>query len=145
LGVRVRIKEMKSCTKCKIEKELEEFYVYPSGKYRAACKECYIKHRNTIGKNKQLKKRYGINIDQYNDLFTYQKGCCAICGIHQSKLSKCLAVDHCHKTLVIRGLLCYNCNSGLGRFKDNLDVLKQASEYLIRSNDLQDTTLRCPQ
>ena len=136
---------MKNCTKCNIDKELTEFYIYPTGKYRAACKVCYIEHRNTIGKNKQLKKRYGITIDQYNDLFESQKGCCAICEKPQSELSTALAVDHCHETMVIRGLLCYNCNSGLGRFKDDLNLLSKASSYLIRSIDLQDTSLRCPQ
>lgn len=59
---------------------------------------------------------------------------CAICKEPQSVLLKGelkrLAVDHCHKTKKIRGLLCDNCNKGLGLFKDKPELLNSASEYL---------------
>ena len=80
--------------------------------------------------NKRLEYLYGINIEQYNDLFDAQNGRCAICGIHQSELDKKLYVDHDHNTGVVRGLLCQKCNSALGMFCDSLDLLQSAFEYL---------------
>jgi uncharacterized protein YlaI len=65
-----------------------------------------------------------------------QKGCCAICGKHQTILNKTLNVDHCHKTGKIRGLLCTNCNHGLGKFYDNAEVLKVAINYLNNSTNV---------
>jgi len=52
---------------------------------------------------------------------------CAICG--ETDISK-LCIDHCHKTLIIRGVLCNDCNLGIGRFKDNPDLLVAAAKYL---------------
>ena len=69
-------------------------------------------------------------MQEYNSLFLKQNGCCAICKKHQSEFTISLAVDHDHITKKVRGLLCYNCNMGLGRFKDNLDYLNNASKYL---------------
>lgn len=139
---------MKECTRCKQTKKLEEFYKTSpkyGGKPRSACKECYIEWRNTTGRNKQYKRRYGITIEDYNTIFNSQNGKCSICKKHQSEFKTALAVDHCHKSNEIRGLLCYNCNSGLGRFQDNVDNLTEAISYLLRFKDKQDTILSCPQ
>ena len=130
---------MKNCTKCNIDKELTEFYIYPTGKYRAACKVCYIKHRNTIGKNKQLKKRYGITIDQYNDLFESQKGCCAICEKPRELGGRSgLYIDHDHNTNKVRGLLCPGCNYAIGVFRENKEHLNKAIEYLSNKSVQKD-------
>jgi hypothetical protein len=61
-----------------------------------------------------------------------QNGVCAICGSPPTgtRSHGLLAIDHCHDTLKIRGLLCNNCNNGLGRFKDNPDSLRKAADYL---------------
>ena len=80
-----------------------------------------------------VNRRYGVSKDTWQEMFELQNGCCAICGTHQSNLKKRLAVDHCHKTGKVRSLLCYSCNGGLGMFKDNLNNLLNAVEYL-RSN-----------
>ena len=53
---------------------------------------------------------------------------CEICG-HECH-NQVLSVDHCHKTNEFRGMLCANCNAGLGLFKDNPQALRQAAEYL---------------
>jgi hypothetical protein len=63
-----------------------------------------------------LKLYYGITLIQYNEIFNSQNGCCKICGTHQSELKKALFVDHDHKTGKIRGLLCHQCNIGIGIF-----------------------------
>ena len=66
----------------------------------------------------------------FDKMYAKQKGCCAICGIHQSELKKALGVDHNHITKKIRSLLCGNCNSGLGLFQDDSKLLSKASKYL---------------
>jgi len=81
------------------------------------------------GREKQLQKTYGITLDQYNKMLADQNGVCAICnGICTAK--KCLSVDHDHATNNVRGLLCHTCNVGLGKFKDNLTILREAALYL---------------
>lgn len=76
----------------------------------------------------QLKLKYGISLDEYNALFLKQGGVCKICGKYQQHEN--LAVDHNHKTGKVRGLLCSSCNKGLGYFKDNPIILKEAIKYL---------------
>ncbi len=83
-----------------------------------------------------LKSRYGITRAEYNQILRTQGGVCAICGVPPRVLDKkgnkgrALAVDHDHKTKKIRGLLCVFCNRGLGYFRDNTILLKQALKYL---------------
>lgn len=74
-----------------------------------------------------FKSRYGISTDEYNTFFQKQDGKCKICNITSEKR---LYVDHCHTTGKIRGLLCQQCNTGLGMFKDNEDNLMKAIKYL---------------
>lgn len=86
----------------------------------------------------KLSKRYGINIETYNSLLIEQDSSCSICKIHISEhqqikgAKKHFAVDHCHSTSIVRGLLCYRCNMGLGYFKDNLELLQAAVNYLSK-------------
>lgn len=77
-------------------------------------------------------KRLGIKItkEEYDQLYSEQSRKCAICDNPPSGFKKTLCLDHCHDTLKVRGLLCDNCNSGLGKFKDNVDVLLKAVNYL---------------
>jgi len=77
-----------------------------------------------------LQGTFGITLEEYNDLLEAQDGVCAICGKTPEENGRSLAVDHCHKTGKIRGLLCQVCNAGLGSFKDNQDILRKAIEYL---------------
>jgi len=82
-----------------------------------------------------LKNKYNITIDNYNSMFITQEGRCNICNIHQSKLNKILCVDHCHKTGKVRGLLCEGCNFAIGIFKDDINILSNAIEYLKEHNE----------
>jgi hypothetical protein len=118
---------MKTCKECKIE-------FLPTGKNQTWCKPCgetRSKEMTRAGwRRGQRKKKYGISSEQYNEMFIKQDGYCAICGGHQTLFDTSLAVDHCHSSNIIRGLLCRNCNLMLGFAKDNLETLKKAINYL---------------
>lgn len=73
------------------------------------------------------KKKYGITREEYRDLLTQQNGECIIC---HSCLNEELRVDHDHITGEVRGLLCSNCNAGLGFFKEDPQRLENAKRYL---------------
>lgn len=77
----------------------------------------------------QLRNKFGITLEQYNFLLEKQNNVCLICG-ELCKTGKMLAVDHCHNTNKIRGLLCQYCNTGLGQFRDRIDLLNKAIDYL---------------
>lgn len=77
-----------------------------------------------------LKSRYGITEDDYNELFMNQGGRCAICSSDYSGSSRNMDVDHDHNTGQVRGLLCNNCNRGLGHFQDSSELLVKAACYL---------------
>lgn len=85
-----------------------------------------------IKRRSELKQKYGITTDQFDEMLAAQGGCCAICGTDTPKGSGTFHVDHCHTTGKIRGLLCINCNRGLGNFKDSLFFLQQAINYINR-------------
>jgi hypothetical protein len=80
-------------------------------------------------KRRDLKKHFGITLENYNLLFENQGQKCAIC--HSTKSSgKGWHVDHDHKTGAIRGILCHFCNLALGHFKDDQATMKEAIKYL---------------
>jgi ABC-type Fe3+/spermidine/putrescine transport system ATPase subunit len=92
--------------------------------------------RKSIGQKHHLKTRYNLTPDEYNDLAIKQDYKCAICNkdvkdnIRNGK-SIALSVDHKHSTGKIRKLLCFNCNTGLGKFNDDSEMLIKASQYLL--------------
>jgi len=93
------------------------------------------KIKGDVFKEYDLKKNYGITIDDYYDKLKEQKGCCAICGRNGNTLAKRskprnLSVDHDHNTGEIRGLLCNSCNRAIGFLNDSIDTLKNAIKYL---------------
>lgn len=90
-------------------------------------------HANNPGMRKhyEVKKRYGMTGEGYHDLVRLQGGVCAICG-GKCPTGRELSVDHCHETGMVRGLLCINCNRGLGNFKDDPELLNAAIAYLGR-------------
>jgi hypothetical protein len=82
-----------------------------------------------------LKTKFGITLEQYQEMFDAQGGVCAVCGKPETSKSntgddKLLAVDHDHKTGKVRGLLCHKCNAGIGHFDDNESLLDKAIRYL---------------
>lgn len=78
----------------------------------------------------QIRKKYGIKVDEYETLLKAQNGKCAICGRHYTELGKLLSVDHDHESGKNRSLLCNGCNLGLGNFEENISNLKKAINYL---------------
>ncbi len=74
-------------------------------------------------------------LNQYNSILEKQNYSCGICHKHKSNFSKEFAVDHNHETGVVRGLLCDNCNKGLGLLGDNMVSVKNALDYLVDADD----------
>jgi hypothetical protein len=94
-------------------------------------------HSNRLRQsNTRLKRLFGMTLIEYNLLSEYQNNLCAICNNPETILDnkqlgvRKLAVDHCHITNTNRGLLCFNCNIGLGKFKDSIQELEKAILYL---------------
>lgn len=85
--------------------------------------------------NSLLKVNYGITAEQYNEMFSNQNGCCAICAIHQSKLKRRLSVDHNHDTGKVRELLCNHCNSALGIMRESTELFNKAINYLQKHKE----------
>lgn len=85
---------------------------------------------DNVRTNNKYYSRYGITLEIYNRIFEEQAGCCAICGKHQIEFKRRLAVDHCHSSGHVRGLLCTRCNLGLGCFNDGTKLLSSAINYL---------------
>jgi len=86
-------------------------------------------------KNQRLLYHHQISLTEFQALLISQQGACAICG-HSDLSDKNFfpVVDHCHTSKKVRGLLCMNCNMGLGKFKDNPLFLQAALTYLAKTN-----------
>jgi hypothetical protein len=86
------------------------------------------RRKNWVVTNRRLRRR-GTTEELYNRLYELQNGCCAICSEPEEKFSW-LCIDHDHDTGRIRGLLCPNCNRGIGLLKDNPEFLIKAASYI---------------
>lgn len=126
------------CPKCNEAKELSEFNKDKHTAFGIAiyCRKCNKEKANNRYKNykdehrnTQLKSDYNITLNEYVELLNKQNGKCAICDTSENN-GKNMYIDHDHTTGKIRGLLCHQCNFGLGHFKDNVELLKKAIKYL---------------
>ena len=160
----------KKCTRCKKELTKDLFYSRKKdGKeiWYYCCKKCtleYAKQRRLKGNNREIAKacskqwrkdnpererfvreqwkikdRYNITLAEYDVLLESQVGICAICGGVNTNNNR-LCVDHCHKSLKVRGLLCHSCNRGLGNFNDDIKLLSKAIKYLKEYYNGSNTT-----
>lgn len=139
---------VKTCSKCQVEKSAGEFS--KGQRYCKICSREYAKkwaqdnpgrkeasmkrwrsENRERSKDHSLKTRFGLEPGQYQLMHDSQDGKCAICGGAEAS-GRRLAVDHDHRTGAIRGLLCTNCNQGLGKFQDIPDLLRLAAAYLER-------------
>lgn len=128
---------LKYCKSCLIEKPLSEFYQHKASKggYQARCKGCISAQRKAAYSPEKavkavLKSKYGLSKEEYDEKLKEQSGKCEICGTTDPGYHGRLCVDHNHVTKEVRGLICHNCNSALGNFKDNVSVLLSAISYL---------------
>lgn len=131
---------LRKCTECGLEAHTEEdldlFIAAPRSAYGKAnkCKECRKKTRNDYNYEKHreylFKKKYDITLEDYDTMLKEQDGRCAICDTTNPGTKGVFYVDHNHDTGEVRGLLCNNCNSALGKFGDSIKTLKSAIEYL---------------
>ena len=115
-------------------------------KRRIGRRQSYLKRKDTIlaqerryrvinphsKRQIQYKRRYGITLEQFNEMVAAQGGRCAVCREEFKPAKKKLAihVDHCHDTLKVRGILCSRCNVGIGLLGDNVAGLQRAIDYL---------------
>lgn len=78
----------------------------------------------------RMRRNYGLSLAEYNKVLVFQSNGCAICKRDRKEFKNRFAIDHCHTTGLLRGLLCWGCNKALGVFRDNLARLKEAAKYL---------------
>ncbi|MFF5173553.1 endonuclease VII domain-containing protein [Micromonospora sp. NPDC000089] len=122
------------CPACGETKALDDFPRNRSGRggYGRYCKPCH----NEKGKESKLRlhggsreyhlrRRYGVGEKEFQELLAEQGGVCAICGAEDPQ-----HLDHDHRTGWVRGILCFNCNGGLGQFRDSPTRLAEAITYL---------------
>jgi hypothetical protein len=137
---------MPVCPKCKEDKPSDEFRTKG---YRRPCKKCLSayslewrrrnpgrRHKPIYTHRHNLKKNYHMTVAQFDVMLAEQESLCRICGKHIHLGGKRLHIDHIERDgkIIIRGLLCPECNKGLGLFYDKPDVLRAAALYLEGSN-----------
>ena len=124
------------CPDCGLVKPLDEFPRSRNAKEGrgAYCRPCHnargkaSKERNGGARHYHLVRRYGISAAEVAAMVEAQGGLCAIC-----REAPAVHVDHDHVFGTVRGVLCFNCNGGLGQFRDRTDVMRQAIDYLERT------------
>lgn len=133
--------EVKACGHCEKELPLDSYKKNKDGKLgrHSICKSCTsdrdkMRYANGDTYAARLKKLYNLSVDEYKEMYEEAGGCCQVCGVEESKLNKRLAVDHCHTTGKVRGLLCSKCNTALGQLDDDLNKISALYSYLKERN-----------
>jgi hypothetical protein len=101
---------------------------YPNRTCKACARDYNSRHTVEEDRAYQLRRKFGMTVAEYDAMLVRQCGRCALCGKEPN--GKALAVDHCHTTGVNRGLLCGNCNQGIGKLHDDPDFIRLAATYL---------------
>lgn len=144
--LRPPVTDKKLCVSCGEEKLRAADFYSRSGTYCKECTKTYNKIRriknpdyniNRDTKADYIRLMYGLTLQQRDELLETQGGGCAICGTHDSG-TNFFHLDHDHNCCpgkrscgkCIRGLLCTNCNRGLGHLKDDIFILESALYYL---------------
>lgn len=136
----------KVCGACLTIKPLSAFHKCKRGSTRkghhSICKQCVSEkskaeriHNPQVAQRRNLKRNYGLTVKQYDEMLKGQGGCCDICGTDIPGHMGRFVVDHNHETGQVRALLCNQCNTALGFFKDNPETLRTAAEYLEKHNE----------
>lgn len=133
----------KKCSKCGKVKKLDLFYKSLNGKYgrNHYCIPCHKEYSAQLYKSNeafrkkrrayQLEHKYGMTEKIFDEMMVNQNDCCAICKKKFIK-RRSVFIDHDHNNNKVRGLLCPSCNTMIGLAKENLDVLDEARDYLIK-------------
>lgn len=130
----------KACNQCGIEKPIEQFSRCGGNRdgRRHECRLCHARYHverrkdERTRRNDDYRTNYGITLADYERMIEEQNGECAICG---RSPKRGLVVDHCHKMGKVRALLCQPCNSGLGLFKEDIDLLTRVAEYIRKHRE----------
>jgi endogenous inhibitor of DNA gyrase (YacG/DUF329 family) len=100
---------------------------------KTCSRRCKDLRRNR--RDKDLRQRYGITEDDFNQMYADQEGKCAICSSPikptGNRADGVACVDHCHATGEVHGLLCVPCNTGIGSLGENPDIVLKALQYLL--------------
>ncbi len=137
-------RQTKYCPQCKKELSAEEFgknksaydglQAYCKKHHYEIVKENRVKNWGSL-KEYRLRYRHGISMEQYEQMLEEQKHLCAICQKYPAKnLKNPWHVDHDHATGKVRGILCHSCNTALGNFNDDPEILQRALDYLQGEN-----------
>lgn len=122
----------KICNSCLELKNHSEFYIVKKrGKLTIfhICKDCSSTQKTKMAgyyRDWELKKKYGISLEEYQQESSKRENRCDIC----SRTVKSLHVDHNHTTGKVRGYLCGSCNRGIGLLQDSISILEKATTYL---------------
>lgn len=130
---------MKICSLCKEEKELSNFSSNGKGSF-GPCKPCSSKKASAWNKSNpekrrvnshrhKMKSQYGLTPEDVARMTEDQNGKCLICEMERK-----LVVDHSHISGKVRGLLCRQCNSGIGQLQDSAAIMRRAIEYVIKNS-----------
>lgn len=125
--------ESKICADCGVYLPVGEFTINARNrtKLHSYCKDCVKKRRVNrwpVYRDRFVERKFGMEDGEYQQRLAQQGGVCAICRL---PCTRELAVDHCHKTGVVRGLLCAGCNTAIGRLHDDPRLLLRAAKYLL--------------
>lgn len=157
---------IRHCPRCQRDLPVSDFHIKSriKGQYQSLCRSCMSDHQREQYAKPEFKQRkiesgarqlerdpernrraglmirFGLTLEQYDDLVEQHEHCCGICKRHDSEAGR-LHVDHDHSCCstqrtcgkCIRGLLCSSCNLALGKFNDDPSLLRAAYEYLERS------------
>ncbi len=127
---RTRAQRLQSAKKY-YETHKEERKAYKKANRERIAQSDKIRHQ--VYRNKFYLKKYGMSYEEVIALLARQNGLCAIC--QQSIDERSMRTDHCHKMDKVRGILCNNCNAGLGMFNDDPEVLARARDYLLETRN----------
>lgn len=146
------------CKRCGVSKPLSEYNITATKRFRkpSVCRNCWTNYRvrwegehpdkrvkyhqkwyggdgALVRLSYKLQNKYGLTIDDYVAMAEAQDGLCAICACPEPNGRLC--VDHDHETGAVRGLLCHQCNKGVGHFLDSAERCQAAADYLRRHNE----------
>ena len=117
------------CRECHNSMQRKKYNSDPEAKLKRQTREQRRNSKKPLAKkDAELKRLYGIGIEDYLELIDKQNNVCKICK-KECKTKSRLSVDHDHKTKKIRGLLCNRCNRAIGMFEDDPKLLREAARY----------------